>query len=942
MNFSEDWKSLLGICSVHSPPLLLSGRSAEPLGPLLFSPSPSPSPTTLFSSPSLRPPFSPTPSLSLYTFLHSRNRPSKDPFLPSLASSIALDFDHHHPSSSSSSSSDYQHNALQMLRFRGHGKFLLFFPSGDNWDRLGFLHLCMVEGSKTQVVADSSGQEFRSPQCLGSRIIDIQVISDPNMGDDDTDDDDDDVTSNVGFLLARTLYSVHWFRVKASDDVGASAGKPALEYMGTKQFGVCVASACWNPHLIEESLVLLENGELYLFDFVSRSKTDKFPLRLEGSRVPINWKDVDFDSGVGAAARLDRWLKAEFSWHPLIFAVACSNAVFMVDYRFQESKVTALAHVSMLNTSLSDKNDQFISFCKVPSDGFYFSIATQSHLFLFDIRKPLMPVLHWDHGFEKPNYMNIFRLSELRCLREESRYQWASENGYAIMLGSFFNCEFNLFCFGPPLPTPFGSVASEVLRLGSSMYAWELPSELPMMDRWCYCGDCILEKEFSRTMLPEWVDWRQKEELVMGFCIIADNSSESDSEPKTSDVGGFTMIKLVSSGNLKARKYYASWDSIRPSSKAREKASSCDDGSELYLVGDQNYKYQKRFKYFCLEYLARYLNGDLSQFKALNMQKLDAKLKYSSEERHGSKHDLLKVARFDTISSSSSSIDVLNSVGLPMSIYEIASSRMWATIPVDLIQLAFSNYLEFSDVFVDEKKKSMQFLKVPNQPQFLPFFLRKPSSESNRFSHKAQLDDAFIGPVLPLPILFSLSDVGKDKEGDYAVGEDEMNGVAEEKELMYECEKVWSVANGVSSSGSCAELGDLSPVSLAADGTKKSNPYQEPNQFIFFKPRAYLNDESTKLGSIGGKPVNEVDNFNTFIYKVQDEEFSSNPKNVGGLEMFDELCPVKLKFGIPPMDIGRTERKGYNVLKRQFSKWQGNFKQYGDFCKASKMKKGAT
>ncbi|KAK9169112.1 hypothetical protein Syun_001252 [Stephania yunnanensis] len=697
-----------------------------------------------------------------------------------------------------------------MLRFGDHTKVLLFFPSGDNWDQVGFVQLCMMDGANTRVVAESSGKEFRSSQCLGSRIIDIQVISDPDIGGDD-------FTSNVGFLLARTLYSVHWFRVKASD-VGATAEKPVLEYMGTKQFSVCVTSACWNPHLIEESLVLLENGELYLFDFSSCLKTDKFPLRLEGTRVPISWKDANFDSGSGldsgvSGAKLGGWLKAEFSWHPQIFVVPCSNAVFMVDYRFQESKMTALAHVSMLNTSLSDKNDQFISFCKVPGDGFYFSIATESHLFLFDIRKPLMPVLQWDHGLDKPNYMNIFRLSELRCLRQESRYQWASENGYAIMLGSFFNCEFNVFCFGPPLPTPFGSVASEVLRLGSSMYAWELPSELPMMDHWCYCGDCILEKEFSRTMLPEWVDWRQKEELVMGFCIIAENSSESDSKPKSSDVGGFTMIKLVSSGNLKSRKYHASWDSIRPSSKASEKASSCDDGSQLHLVGDQKYKYQKRFKYFRLEYLTRYLNGNLSQFIALNMQKLDSKLKYSFEERHVTKHDLLKVARVDTISSSP--IDVLNSVGLPMSIDEIASSRIWATIPVDLMQSTFSNYLGFTDVFVDEKKKSMQFLKVPDQPQFLPFFLRKPSSESNRFSHNAQLDDAFVGPVLPLPILFSLSDVGKDKEGNCAVGEDEMNGVAEEKELMHECEKVRRVANGVLSSGSCAELGDLNPVSFA-------------------------------------------------------------------------------------------------------------------------------
>ncbi|KAK7840777.1 histone deacetylase 6 [Quercus suber] len=94
--------------------------------------------------------------------------------------------------------------------------------------------------------------------------------------------------------------------------------------------------------------------------------------------------------------------------------------------------------------------------------------------------------------------------------------------------------------------------------------------------------------------------------------------------------------------------------------------------------------------------------------------------------------------------------------GLPASIHEVALRRLWAGLPMELLQLAYSIYSKFLEVLLDQKKVSLEFLVVPDLPQLPPFFLRKPSCHSNKWSHKVQRDDTLVGPVLPLPILLTL------------------------------------------------------------------------------------------------------------------------------------------------------------------------------------------
>lgn len=51
-----------------------------------------------------------------------------------------------------------------------------------------------------------------------------------------------------------------------------------------------------------------------------------------------------------------------------------------------------------------------------------------------------------------------------------------------------------------------------------------------------------------------------------------------------------------------------------------------------------------------------------------------------------------------------------------------------------------------------------------------------------------------------------------------------------------------------------------------------------------------------------------------------------------GDEMFDDLCPVELRFDAPAKKFEDQGLKAYNLLKRQMSKWQENFDLYKDFC----------
>ena len=81
----------------------------------------------------------------------------------------------------------------------------------------------------------------------------------------------------VGYLMACTMYSVNWFVIKVKRLVGSDMEIPSLTYMGSKVFKSCsVVHACWSPHLPEESIILLDDGALFLFDLEPCLKPNNF------------------------------------------------------------------------------------------------------------------------------------------------------------------------------------------------------------------------------------------------------------------------------------------------------------------------------------------------------------------------------------------------------------------------------------------------------------------------------------------------------------------------------------------------------------------------------------------------------------------------------------------------------------------------------------------
>lgn len=716
---------------------------------------------------------------------------------------------------------------------------------------------------------------------------------------------------SIGYVMASTMYSVHWFIVKVKG-LGLSQDSPALVCLGSKLFKSCsVVWACWSPHLPEESLVLLENGALFLFDLESCLRSDTTNAHLSGTRLPIPWDD---DSGT---SRDCKWIACEFSWHPRILVVLRSDAVFLVDLRSDECVVTCLAKVEMLRLYAKFENERFLTFTVVDSDRFCFALASDSLLLLCDVRKPMVPVLQWGHGLDKPCYIEVFRLSELRSNSRDDAFSWASESGFCIMLGSFWNCEFNLFCYGPTLPADKGSMASEVAELSKSVYAWELPSDLILSGRNCRCGSCLIREEALKEDLPEWIEWQQKKEIVLGFGIL--NKVVSSQLCRSDEFGGFTVIRLMSSGKLELQRYRASWHTVKKMKEFHRELLHFEDNF-LYIPDEEEYRFPRRFKYVRLDNLSAYLNGNLGEVLVSKMKKpLDNRLeKYSfTPESHEILCEKLKACGLGRLRSSPAVSAVFNDISSPASIHEVGLRRLWSGLPIELLQLAYSNYSEFLEVLLDQKKVALEFLVVPDLPQLPPFFLRKPSCRSNKWSQKVQRSEALVGPVLPLPVLLTIHDYryGSSylQEGEFSL----------ERELSLRYEEVKQVASELAVSDSSCELHDDKAVSLGDDQDDAWGASQKQKPFCLFHPAALKRNDF------------EDKKFDILIFKVAEKKQAETT----GLELFDDLSSTQLRFDASAKNFQPSELKAFSAMKRQWSKWQDGFDSYQEFCTSSKHHK---
>ncbi|KAL6293633.1 hypothetical protein ACE6H2_001775 [Prunus campanulata] len=354
----------------------------------------------------------------------------------------------------------------------------------------------------------------------------------------------------------------------------------------------------------------------------------------------------------------------------------------------------------MLHMYASIEKGQFLVLSKAGSDDFHFVLGSDTLLLVCDVCKPLMPMLEWAHGLDKPSFVDVLRLSELRSQLRDDKFN--SDSGFCIIVGSFWNCEFSIFCYGPSLPAPIGSLASKIAELRKSFYAWELPSDLLLSGHECHCGSCLVKEEFSKDALPEWIDWQQKKEIVLGFGIVNKDLSALLSEP---DEFG---------GKLELQRYCASFDSVKKVEESHSEHLLFKDYL-MYSLVDEEYKFPRRFKYLKFDYLSGYLNGNLDEV-------LDDKIKIPcndqgkelfSSEFHETLCKKLHACGFGKFRSSPAVTSVLNDISLPASIHEVVLKRLWSDLPIELLQLAFSNNSEILEVLVDKNMVALEFSVVP-------------------------------------------------------------------------------------------------------------------------------------------------------------------------------------------------------------------------------------
>ncbi|MED6108852.1 hypothetical protein PIB30_028052 [Stylosanthes scabra] len=883
MEFSQEWRSFFPIGMPGGStitPLLLSQPTTSTLGPLKFNSNPD-SLTPLFSSSSFFPsPLHLPPILSPSRFLSAQS------LLPSTASSLSSFAQNDAVSPSSSS---FLANRLHLLTYQHHKNAVVFFPTGPNDDKIGFFMLSVTD-SKLQLHLDGNDDVFCAELGPSSahRILKISVnpVLDPPpySGIDSS-------SPVIGYLLACTLYSVHWFIVKHS----SIFNRPVVLHAGGKVFKTCsVVHACWSPHILEESVVLLGSGRLFLFDLESYYLGSCTSFK--GTRLKVPWNDSGYCSD-------SVWVSCEFSWHPRILVVARSDTVFLVDLRSKEYSVSCLMKIDMLRMYAPTENEQFLALSKAGPNHFFCAVASSSLLLLIDSRKPMMPVLQWMHNIDEPCYITVVSLSTLRSHSKEDTFKLASESGYCIILGSFWNCEFNLFCYGPELPFRKGYIASKISKINKAFCAWELPSEIDLSGCRCHCGDCLLREELSKGALPEWVDWQLKKEIVLGFGILSNDLAALLCEPD--EIGGFTLIRLLSSGKFELQRYHAGRAPAR-SLDYWQKQVFCVD-KNLHPFIEEEYKFPKRFHYLKFAWFEAYVSDSLAKSLHRKLEKIH--MQTSRKESSASKvHEVLceksNACGFGRSRSSATTTSVFKDIKPPACFYEVTLRKLWADMPMELLQFAFLSYSECPQV-VNKHKVALNILGLPDLPQLPPFFSRKTSCHSN---------DDIVGPVKPFPFLLVLNELYNGCSN----WEDDEFSVKAELDLKYN--EVMKVASDITvSTHGSMDLNDHA-VSLSNDQEEAWDGSLNKKSLLSYQPNALCSGNSGYTDEI----------YDTFIFRVQKSREQTKPL---GQELFVDLSPVELKFNAPLEISEDTGLKACNVVKKHMSKWEQNLDFYKEFRK---------
>ncbi|KMZ63429.1 hypothetical protein ZOSMA_40G00600 [Zostera marina] len=911
MNFSNDWRNVWPITGVIAAPSLITGSESSSsdvstnLGPLLFSPATPP--INLLSSASLYVPITlpDFPTITRGNLSAFFTGGISDAFFPQalqykLLSSILSESDYNDP---------FLSNHISVLKCRDVDSYVFFFPTGKNSDKIGFFGITMIDG-QPNLIGNVDGDVFEQRDGYKHEFQKIKKISVRGLDPFDPEPEDSIVE---GYLLACTMFTVIWFRVEIRFiDTKRLKKKPVLIPLSKQGFKSSVVCACWNPNFVEECVVLLESGELIWINIDNK----------KGKTIPLLHNATATSTG-GC-----KWLAADFGVHPWSVLVAESESILMVDLRNANCKKppTVVAKVK-------DPGAPFIVFSIAEFDRYYFSVATNCQLFLFDTREILYPLLVWDHDIRDPSSISMFRLSDLRSVSEE--FWRATESGYAIMVGSIWNSKFKLFFYGPDLRV---KSRSEFCR---SFYAWEIPSTISLSGYGHGSSDSAMDEleETYNTLLPSEALHHLKKELVIGFYILPRNPSDTSSD--------FNLVRLISSGKLEFQPYRAS--TFHCSSKILTIPKPPSSGKEFRVYEDEFWNQDEvvngNLRFMRFRFLIAYMNNTL--LRVVRKAAIDPRrLKVSIHEVKGVEcnrdlWELIKsiipsLARTDdsTTRPVVPLSDIIDDVSFPTSLYELASSQILTSLSPTILYLAFSIYTElFGEVQPSYSFEFLEVIGLMGNRHLPPLMMGKPSSRGEKWSEKTPRGNFLVGPVIPVPILLVLDNLYRDDTIGFQLPDSPSDAYFDEdhddRTISKVCSRIREELTLLKEEKDC--------VNLACDvGFSELESKKKKSGFLFYEPKVSASSSSPSLTTTARSFESEI--HETFVCgKYQrggcDDE-STDPAADGccsDMSMFDDLMPIRLEWNSTDVPFSEYEQKIYKKMKGQFLKWQGHFKPYQEF-----------
>eukprot|EP00249_Psilotum_nudum_P012335 c23725_g1_i2 orf=564-3305(+) len=770
--FSNEWQfmeffkhAIVPWCvgSIFPSPQLMTGVPAEPLGPILFDKCGTE--RVLSTGFPLQYSFIQSiqkPSVQVKEFLKSH----EDAFFPLenlvsyLQEDVSLNI------AMATNNNQLYGNRLQGIKC-GEGVYQLFFPVGENMDQIGSITFSSVN---VPCIKQSDNMQYPRSSSVCQPILQIAAQAEIN-GEDEC----------AASLAVRTSYQIHWLTAHTKDK------HTSFDSRAVANFELRASHVSWNPYLPYEAAVVFDNGMVRLFDLNSgHNGGSVFATNLSYVRPVIPRSESRFlkqtnmekpmtgSVDIGGSLFENRWWHCEYSWHPRTLLVAGCKEVCLFDMRDnprgrQDHGSCTVANASYIrglgicNQVL--KEDCFGGFARADHDGMYqFATASKQHLLLFDVRKPLTPVLQWEHGMrESPRLLFMCPLSALRpCF--EGRFRWSSGAGSVILAVACQSGDTHAFCYGPKPPNAqpnWESVENTPCHMRSDldhiMYSWELPSKVVISKECSTAEDSVLNSTRAITTSIQRKAMRVQVENVVGLYICPGVSFPTLQSGHNNDQPGFNMLQLTGSGAILVHRYRVSRNIDRKPSEAPPKPMPLIVIPEKVKLSTCHYMIEPlpaflayiREGSVCPVYLPN--NSAFGKEWAVNESGAVADLKEIKEVDHG----ILVDSKIRGIY-----LEVAKLITIPVSIYEISHKVLWRSLARDLSSVAaetrkdhavrrrYYTGLDFPQIFPPSKSHSL--LVDASDLQADDMDLKNESMNS-----------IYVGPVVPLPVVLEIEELQK-------------------------------------------------------------------------------------------------------------------------------------------------------------------------------------